>query len=83
MKGVIYGTYWDNGKENGNCYLGFRAFTPSTNNYVHSHEAMMQLARGWLHDAAAMRAPTARAAAPGCEARHPGNLEFQSLGLRV
>ena len=22
--GIIYGIYWDNGKENGNYYLGFR-----------------------------------------------------------
>ena len=63
------------------CGLGHlpRLITPTFS----PHEAMMQLARGWLHDAAAMRTPTARAAAPGCEARHPGILEIQGLGFRV
>ena len=26
--GIIWGLYWDNGKENGNYYLGFRVIVP-------------------------------------------------------
>ena len=36
-KGVILGLHWDNGKENGNYYLGFRLQGPNSDPYYNPY----------------------------------------------